>query len=165
MPDEAQYRQLVNTVSNQSGAVAAMFLQQVYQLAVTKQPCDICLKDGQVFEEVTIGGDFVYALEFEAPVQTVLEMLSEIKLVIADFTPVVRVSLENINAVISMPKKRLTQAEIEATDAKTRLAEKNSKGETLEAFIRKVYHPQNEAQLNHYAARYLAALQRQRDAT
>jgi len=163
MPDEAEYRLLVKTVSNRFGPAAATFFQQLYRLAYTKVPCDICLSDGAVFTDVTIGADFVYALEFEAPVETVLGMLLRIKIITDDVSPVVEASMDKINAVIFMPTKKITKAEINAKSAKPRLIERDCKGQTLEVFIRTAYKPKSEDELNFYAARYLLALERNKN--
>jgi hypothetical protein len=150
---------MVKTVFQQLGPVGATLFQQLFHLAIAKQPCDICLKNGRIFTDATVGADFAYALEFEAPVQTVFEMLSEIKVVTGIMTPVIRISLDDVNAVISMPKKGIAKAEIDSLAAKVSLTERDSRGETLEAFIRKTYQPKTKNKLKHYAARYLLALQ------
>jgi hypothetical protein len=163
MAHETEYKQLVATISNQLGRKAATLFQQLYHLAHTKQPCDICLSNGTVFLDVTIGADFVYALEFEASVETVLQMLSRIKIVTGIITPVVSICLENINALISMPKKKFVKADVSTTSARPRLSEQGSSGETLEEFIRKTYQPKTEDELHYYAARYLAAHDRMKE--
>ena len=88
MPNEQEYRQLVSTVSLQFGADVAKILEQAFRIAYSKHRCDICMHSGERFEGVTIGADFVYALEFEAAVATVHEMLSRIKVVTSNSAPV-----------------------------------------------------------------------------
>jgi hypothetical protein len=158
MPNEVDYRTLVKMISSQLGAMAAIFFQQLYRHAITKQPCDICLKEGQIYKDVTIGADFVHALEFEAPVETVVAMLSRVKLIVDQMAPVVSIALEDICGVIPMPKEKVSNADVGGVDVRTRLGERNAKGQTLESYIRSVYKPSSEQDLIYYAARYLLSL-------
>ncbi len=158
MAGQKDFDAFVAEILASRGGPAAEKFQVLFSLARSKQPCDVRTSAGTLHLHVRIGADFVYGFEFEAERDDLVARLDEIKLVKDGlFIPVETVSIDDISAVVRLPKKKITRKDMNAVRVDELSEQRLPSGQLLSEFIQDVYSPVTPSEADHYLRRYLVA--------
>jgi hypothetical protein len=158
MAGQKEFEAFVFELKHTHGVATAEKYQRLFSLAQSKQPCDVRTTDGALYLNARIGADFVYAFQFEAEQDDLLTFLNSVKIVSEDvFQPVTAVPIDDIVALVRLPKTKLTSRDLKAIDCSKARGARLPSGQPLTEFIDDVYSPATSKEALHYLRRYMAA--------
>ncbi len=156
MTDNIDIKDLASKVTEEFGSREGLLFHTLYTLAMTGQPCDVCLVNKKPFLDVKIDPDFVYALMYGAGAATLAEMLNNITLTGGGSTGGT-VTFKEIWTINPMPHEGFTEEQLSSVDITKADKPSGFGGETLKEMIKNTYHCENEKEIERFVRRFIAS--------
>ncbi len=152
MSEEEDIKRGMDAITSQPGSRIAHVFGQLRHLALSRQPADVTLYNGNPHLDVKIDANFIYAMMYGASAEKLAELLSAIGL-----SNGATVNIQNIWTINPMPIDGFTRQELAEVNLQEAENKMGPNGETLRKMISDTYHCSSREEEDRFLRRFIAS--------